>query len=407
MKRIRKISIILLAILAIVLCEFNIPAWADENLDTNSVVQGNTKFAFDLYAKLKEKEGNLFFSPFSISTALAMTYAGAKGNTEKQMAEVLHFILKDDSLHSAFAELQKHLNAVQEKGNIELSIANSIWCQKGYTFLKEFLNIINDYYQGKINSVNFITECEDARNRINKWVEQQTNDKIKELIKPGILNPLTRLVLVNAIYFKGKWEREFEKRFTKKMPFWLNSKDTVNCPMMRQQGKFLYRENDSLQILELPYLGNELSMIVLLPKKIDGLQKLEHNLNINNLKNWTDFSSEDVIVYLPKFKMTSEFYLGKTLSLMGMTDAFSYKQADFSGIDGTRELFISEVIHKAFVDVNEEGTEAAAATAVVMLKAVAPKKPIVFRADHPFIFLIRDNHSGSILFFGRLVEPTK
>lgn len=407
MKRIQKISTILLAILAIVLCEFNIPAWAGKNLDTKSVVQGNTEFAFDLYAKLKEKEGNLFFSPYSISTALAMTYAGARGETEKQMADVLHFILKDDSLYSAFSELQKHLNAVQEKGDIELSIANSIWCQKGYTFLKEFLNIINDYYQGRINFVNFITECEDARNRINKWVEQQTNDKIKELIKPGILNPLTRLVLVNAIYFKGKWEREFEKRFTNKMPFWLNSKDTVNCSMMRQQGKFLYRENDSLQILELPYLGNELSMIVLLPKKIDGLQKLEHNLNINNLKNWTDFSSEDVIVYLPKFKMTSEFYLGKTLSLMGMTDAFSYKQADFSGIDGTRELFISEVIHKAFVDVNEEGTEAAAATAVVMLKAVSPKKPIVFHADHPFIFLICDNHSGSILFFGRLAEPTK
>lgn len=407
MKRIQKISIILLAILAIILCEFNIPAWADENLDTNSVVQGNTEFALDLYAKLKEKEGNLFFSPYSISTALAMTYAGARGETEKQMADVLHFILKDDSLYSAFSELQKHLNAVQEKGDIELSIANSIWGQKGYTFLKEFLDIINDYYQGKINFVNFITECEDARNRINKWVEQQTNDKIKELIKPGILNPLTRLVLVNAIYFKGKWEREFEKKFTKKMPFWLNSKDTVNCPMMRQQGKFFYSENDSLQILELPYLGNELSMIVLLPKKIDGLQKLEHNLNINNLKNWMDFSKEDVIVYLPKFKMTSDFYLGKTFSDMGMPSAFLLPPADFSGMTGVKDLYISKVIHKAFVDINEEGTEAAAATAVVMLKAVAPKKPIVFRADHPFIFLIRDNHSGSILFFGRLAEPTK
>ncbi|MEA3475246.1 MAG: serpin family protein, partial [Candidatus Cloacimonadota bacterium] len=321
MNNLEKISLTLLAALAFAVFDFNIPVWSDEASDTNSVVQGNTEFAFNLYAKLKEKEGNLFFSPYSISTALAMTYAGARGKTEKQMADVLYFILKDDSLYSAFSELQKHLNTVQEKGDIELSIANSIWCQKGYTFLKEFLNIINDYYQGKINFVNFITECEDARNRINRWVEQQTNDKIKELIKPGILNPLTRLVLVNAIYFKGKWEREFEKRFTKKMPFWLNSKDTVNCPVMRQQSKFLYSENDSLQILELPYLGNELSMIVLLPKKIDGLQKLEHNLNINNLKNWMNFSKEDVIVYLPKFKMTSEFSLGKTLSFMGMTDA--------------------------------------------------------------------------------------
>ncbi|MCK4359480.1 MAG: serpin family protein [Candidatus Cloacimonetes bacterium] len=408
MSIIRKISIILISILVVLFVYFHIPLLAGEESDVKTLVDGNTKFAFDLYAKLKEKEGNLFFSPYSISTALAMTYVGARGNTEKQMAEVLHFILKDDSLHYAFAELQIQLNAVQEKGKIELSIANSIWGQEGYDFLKEFLDIINEYYQGKVKLVDFIEACENARNQINEWVEQKTKDKIKELIKPGILNPLTRLVLVNAIYFKGKWEKEFEKKLTKDTPFWLTPEDSVHCPMMQQKGSFNYCENDSLQILELPYLGNALSMIVLLPKKIDGLSELENYLNIDNLNKWMAFSNQEIKVYLPKFKMTSGFSLGKTLYDMGMPSAFSLPPADFSGMTGVKDLYISKVIHKAYVDVNEEGTEAAAATAVVMLKAVAvPKQPIVFRADHPFIFLIRDNHSGSVLFLGRLVDPTE
>lgn len=408
MSIIRKISIILIAILVILFVYFHIPLLAGEESGVETLVDGNTKFAFDLYAKLKEKEGNLFFSPYSISTALAMTYVGARGNTEKQMAEVLHFILKDDSLHSVFAELQTQLNAVQEKREIELSIANSIWGQEGYDFLKEFLDIINEYYQGKVKLVDFIEACENARNQINKWVEQKTKDKIKELIKPGILNPLTRLVLVNAIYFKGKWEKEFEKKLTKDTPFWLTPEDTVHCPMMQQKGSFNYCENDSLQILELPYLGDDLSMFVLLPREVDGLNKLENSLTIDNLNKWMNVSNKEIKVYLPKFKMTSGFSLGKTLYDMRMTDAFIPYKADFSGMNGSKELFISKVIHKAFVDVNEEGTEAAAATAVVMLKAVAvPKQPIVFRADHPFIFLIRDNNSGSVLFLGRLVDPTK
>ena len=407
MSIIRKISIILIAILVVLFVYFHIPLLAGEESDVKTLVDGNTKFAFDLYAKLKEKEGNLFFSPYSISTALAMTYAGARGNTEKQMAEVLHFILKDDSLHSAFLELQTQLNAVQEKGEIELSIANSIWGQEGYDFLKEFLDIINEYYQGKVKLVDFIEACENARNQINEWVEQKTKDKIKELIKPGILNPLTRLVLVNAIYFKGKWEKEFEKKLTKDTPFWLTPEDSIHCPMMQQKGSFNYCENDSLQILELPYLGDDLSMIVLLPREVDGLKKLENCLTIDNLNKWMNVSYQEIKVYLPKFKITSGFSLGKTLYDMGMTDAFIPYKADFSGMNGSKELFISKVIHKAFVDVNEEGTEAAAATAVVMLKAVAPKQPIVFRADHPFVFLIRDNHSGSVLFLGRMVDPTK
>ncbi|MCK4339529.1 MAG: serpin family protein, partial [Candidatus Cloacimonetes bacterium] len=259
----------------------------------------------------------------------------------------------------------------------------------------------------KVKLVDFIVACEDARNQINEWVEQKTKDKIKELIKPGILDPLTRLVLVNAIYFKGKWEKEFEKKLTKDTPFWLTPEDSIHCPMMQQKGSFNYCENDSLQILELPYLGDDLSMIVLLPREVDGLKKLENCLTIDNLNKWMNVSYQEIKVYLPKFKITSGFSLGKTLYDMGMTDAFIPYKADFSGMNGSKELFISKVIHKAFVDVNEEGTEAAAATAVVMLKAVAPKQPIVFRADHPFVFLIRDNHSGSVLFLGRMVDPTK
>ena len=405
---IRKISIILIAILVVLFVDFHISLLTAKETDVKTLVEGNTKFAFDLYAKLKEEEeGNLFYSPYSISTALAMTYAGAMGNTEKQMAEVLHFILKDEGLHSAFAELQTQLNIVQKKGEIKLDVANSIWGQEGYDFLKEFLDVINEYYRGKVKFVDFIKACEDARNQINEWVEQKTKNKIKELIKPGILVPLTRLVLVNAIYFKGKWENEFEKKLTKDTPFWVTPEDTVHCPMMHQKSNFNYYENDSLQILELPYLGDDLSMIVLLPKQIDGLKKLENSLTIDNLNKWMNVSNQEIEVYLPKFKMISEFSLGKTLSAMGMTDAFIPHKADFSGINGSRELFISDVIHKAFVDVNEEGTEAAVATAVVMKKILSvPKQPIVFRADHPFIFLIR-NVSGSILFIGRMVDPTK
>jgi len=408
MKMMRILSLPLLAVLALAVCTSRIPSFeANDNGDTKTVAEGNTAFALDLYGKLKEKEGNLFFSPYSISTALAMTYAGARGNTEKQMAEVFHFTLDQKVLHPAFAHLEAQLNAFQEKEGIELSVANALWAQKDHIFLREFLDLTKKNYGAVLNFLDFKRAYEAARLKINAWVEEKTRNKIKDLIKPGVLNSLTRLVLTNAIYFKGNWESQFKKSKTEEAPFWLAPDKSIEVPTMTQKQKFRYMENDSLQMLELPYAGNELSMIVLLPKKVDGLLHLEAALTVKNLTTWMDLLRErEIMVFLPKFKMASQFNLGHTLASMGMPDAFD-PSADFSGMDGTKMLYISAVIHKAFVDVNEEGTEAAAATAVAMKLLSMPAPPPVFRADHPFVFLIRHNPSESILFLGRVVNPTK
>ncbi|MCJ7676066.1 MAG: serpin family protein [Sedimentisphaerales bacterium] len=391
---------------------------ADPELD-KVVVQGNNEFALALFARLRENQGNLFFSPYSISTALAMTYAGARGQTETQMAKVLHFptlagekvppepVMQEGQFHSAFGVVVKDLNQRAKKGNYELAVANALWGQKGYKLLNDFLRLIETEYGGRLTEVDFVTATESARKTINAWVEEKTRDKIKELLKPGVLDAMTRLVLTNAIYFKGNWARQFKKDRTKQSPFTLASGEKVDAPMMNQTGEFRYMEAEDFQALELPYVDNELSMIILLPKETDALPKFEKTLNLEDFSQWLDrLHRREVIVSVPKFKMTSHFSLASVLTSMGMADAFSATAADFSGITGGRDLFISAVIHKAYVDVNEEGTEAAAATGVTMrLTSVGPTQTPVFRADHPFLFLIRDNHSGGILFIGRLMNP--
>ena len=394
----------------------------DEKSDgQDMVVQGNNKFALALYTKLQSEKGNLFFSPYSISTALAMTYAGARGRTATQMAEVLYFPvgkkassgasagLNPQQLASAFGELIKSLNTRGKSGAYELSVANALWGQKDYGFLTKFLDLTEKHYDGRLNEVDFVGAAEAARQTINAWVEKQTNDKIKNLIPKGLLNSMTRLVLTNAIYFKGNWARQFKEDRTKEAPFTLADGKKVDVSMMNQTTRFGYMETEILQGLELPYVNDELSMIVLLPKKNDGLGELEQSLTLDNLSQWQGkLSKREVVVSIPKFKLTSQFSLAAVLRAMGMTDAFS-RSADFSGMNGKRDLSISAVIHKAYVDVNEEGTEAAAATGVTMrLTSVGPgARPPVFRADHPFLFFIRDNQSGSILFIGRVTNPKK
>jgi len=404
--------------------------WATEKTaqsqktEQQTVVEGNNEFALELYAKLRTQEGNLFFSPYSISAALAMTYAGARGETEKQMANVLHFptffvekglpssvewfVRDEERFHSAFGAIIKDLNARGEKGNYELSVANALWGQKGYGFLAEFLELIEAQYGGKLNEVDFIAATEAARQTINSWVEKETKDKIKNLIQKGVLDKLTRLVLTNAIYFKGNWARQFEEDKTKEAPFTLIGGEKVNVPMMNQTAEFNYMETEDFQGLELPYVDDELSMIILLPRKVDELNSLEEMLSLEKFSGWLGkLGKRKVIVSVPKFRMTSRFGLAGVLRSMGMMDAFSEK-ANFSGMNGKRDLFISAVVHKAYVDVNEEGTEAAAATGVVMrVTSVKPERIPVFRADHPFLFLIRDNKSGSILFIGRTMNPAE
>jgi serpin B len=366
-----------------------------------TAVQGNTKFALDLYQKLRTTEGNLFFSPYSISTALAMTYAGARGDNEIQIAQALHFLLGQKQLHPAFALLETKLGEVGKKGHVQLRVANTLWPQKGYAFREEFLALTKQYYGVLISAVDY-GNAEAARHTINAWVEEKTESKIKDLIPPNILNALTCLVLVNAIYFKGNWASQFDPRLSHKAPFWVTPDEQVHVMLMTQKHEFRYGEGHGLQILELPYAGDDLSMLVLLPREIDGLGKLEESLTVENLDRWTRHLEErEVVVFLPRFEITFPFRLDDTLKSMGMVDAFTGK-ADFSGMDKER-LFISAVLHKAFVTVNEEGTEAAAATAVSMAMCIPPPPPI-FRADHPFVFLIRENSTGSILFLGRVVN---
>jgi len=375
--------------------------------DVAKVAEGCNRFAFDLYARLKGAEGNLFLSPYSISTALAMTSAGARGETADQMAKVLCLPASGEAVHGAYGALQNDLNAAGEGGAFELAVANRLWGQKGYRFLPEFLKLLEADYGAGIETLDFAKETEAARKTINAWVEKQTRDKIKDLLKPGILNEMTRLVLTNAIYFKGKWASEFDKKLTRDEDFFLTPEKKVAAPLMHQTAEFGYFDGGEFQALELPYRGDRLAMVVLLPKAKDGLAALEASLSADKVAGWVGkVRRRKVQVALPRFKTTAEFSLKDTLVAMGMTAAFG-GDADFSGMTGAKDLFISAVVHKAFVDVNEEGTEAAAATGVVMERKSKPEPPPVFRADHPFLFLIRDTRSGAILFLGRILDPTK
>jgi len=373
--------------------------------DQAAVVDGNSQFAVDLYAKLRTTEGNIFFSPYSISTALAMTYAGARGDTEKQMAETMRFALAQKKLHPAFGALIADLNSRSGKGH-EILVANALWGQQGYAFLKPFLDLTRTHYDSGLNEVNFVGATEAARKKINTWVENKTRHKIKELIKPGILDTLTRLVLTNAIYFKGNWASQFQESRTADAPFTLVTGEKIKAPMMSQAGEFRYYEEKDFQALEMPYEGDDMAMTIFLPKKADGLAALEETLTTAKLEQClSNLRKVKIMILFPKFTMTSQFSLGDVLKAMGMPDAFSAK-ADFSGMNGKKDLFISAVLHKAFVEVNEEGTEAAAATAVVIsLRSVGVQRPLLFKADHPFFFVIRDTQKKSVLFMGRVMNP--
>ena len=378
-----------------------------------AVAKDDNQFAFDLYAKLRGADGNLFFSPYSISTALAMTRAGARGDTAAEMDKTLHFTLPEDQLQPAFGALVKEVNGdpADTKRGYQLSTANALWGQKGFGFKADFLKLVNGNYGAGLNEVDFHEAAEQARGTINAWVEKETHDKIKDLLNQGDITPDTRLVLTNAIYFKGDWAGPFKKERTKNEPFHLSADKKTDAPLMHQMGEYKYLDGGSFQALELPYSGKNLTMVVLLPKKVDGLADFEKDLTADKLTGWLGgLREQKVIVSLPKFKTTQRVSLAQTLSEMGMKNAFT-SSADFSGMGGSPgDLALSDVIHKAFIDVNEEGTEAAAATAVVGVKsaaAVVDRPTPVFRADHPFVFLIRDTRSDSILFLGRLVDPGK
>ena len=377
--------------------------WSEEG--AQEVINSNNQFALELYTELsKNGKENIFYSPYSIFAALGMTYEGSKGETKDEIKSVFHFP-EDSTLRPNFAKIYNDINKNEE--DYELRTGNALWVQKDYPFLEDYINIVEKYYGGKASNLDFVKETEKSRQTINSFIEEQTNGKIKDLIPKGVLDYLTRLVLTNAIYFKGTWQWEFNPKDTEEIDFKITPTDIVKVPMMYmkpEKAKFNYADLEDLQIIELPYKGEKISMLILLPK--DNLETIQP-LTIEKLKEWKSQMKEETLdeIYLPKFEFDTKYFMKEILSDMGMPTAFEM-DADFSGMDGTKSLYIKEVIHQAYVKVDEKGTEAAAATGVVMnFTSLMPKN--VFRVDHPFIFIIQQNDTGNILFLGKVNDPTK
>ena len=432
------LGLLLLLSLAVVIqaCESGYDAQSELDCDTPSPTDkpvdqdvlelacDNSNFAFDLYRALSDGEGNLFFSPFSISQVLAMAYAGGRGETERQIADTLRYGLPQERLHPAFHALDSTLHSRGEDAfnpsesddnnpNFRLNIANAVWGQDGFEFRREFLYILTKNYGGDMRLLDFSDAPEESRVTINDWVAEETEEKIKDLIPQDAIGSLTRFVLTNAIYFNAKWRLPFNPADTKEQPFHLLDGKKVDVPMMTggsSEGRFSYARVDGFQAVDIPYYTGGMSMLVLLPDK-GKFGDFEDSLTAGILdlvqKQWEE---RDVTLNMPRFEFRSQFSLGGTLAGMGMTDAFSAGVADFSGMTDEEALFISVVVHKAFVSVDEEGTEAAAATGGVARPEDAstppPLEPITVTFDRPFIFLIRDEPTGIILFLGRVMDPS-
>jgi len=413
-------AIILLGLVACAQPALSELVWSDKQrvtspevneADLATLVDGNSAFAFDLYQALREEDGNLFYSPYSISLALVMTYAGALGETAQQMADTLHLVLSQDSLHPAFNSLDIELGQRGESAQgkddegFRLNIVNAIWGQKNYQFLATFLDLLAENYGAGLRTMDFANAPEESRIIINNWVSDQTEGRIEDLIPQGVIDTLTRLVLTNAIYFNAAWQHPFNEDKTSNGPFYLLDGGEVTVPMMRQTESFGYTKGDGYQAVELPYDGRELSMVILLPQA-GQLETFEESLDAQRVEAIVnDLEPRQVAFTMPRFEFESDFSLKRALAAMGMLVAFS-GGADFSGMTGNRDLFIADVIHKAFVSVDEAGTEAAAATAVVMKLTAVPGSPVEVTVDRPFIFLIRDIETDTILFVGRIVNPS-
>ncbi|MCA9636465.1 MAG: serpin family protein, partial [Myxococcales bacterium] len=374
---------------------------ADRTAASAEAKAGN-RFGDALYGQLRPQNGNLFMSPLSVRIALAMTYAGARGKTAEEMRSVLAFTADGDALGGAMAALQGSLAEAAPAPQV-LAIANRLWGLRGEGFLGEYLQHTRTYYGAALAELDFGGDPEGSRATINAWVAEKTRDRIPELIPKGLIDGSTVLVLTNAIYFKGLWERPCDPAKIAEGDFKVADK-TVRAPMMAQKARFSYAEVDDAKVLELPYEGGRLAMVIVLPNAVDGLARVEEKVVSGGLAPLLSGARErEVEVTIPRFNVESSFLLGQVLKGMGMGTAFA--GADFSGMNGRQDLQISEVVHKAFVEVNEEGSEAAAATGVVMTRSAVVGPPARFVADHPFLFAIRDRQSEAVLFVGRLVNP--
>ena len=375
-----------------------------------TLVENNNAFAFDLYQSLRSGDRNLIYSPFSISLALAMTYAGARANTESQMAQALHF-LPQGQFHPAFNALDLQLAErgkakSEDETPLQLNIANAVWAEQTYPFLQGFLDTIALNYGAGIRVADFINQYEVVRNEINKWVSDQTDEKIKDLIPEGVLDQDTRMALVNAIYFKADWLHQFDLNSTQDAPFHLLDGSEVTVPMMNQGTAIPYAKGDGWQAIELAYQGESAAMDILVPDE-GRFEEVESSLDHQTVSAILgSLQPASISLTLPKFKFESEFGLAEQLKSLGMTDAFDPDRADFSGMSERKDLYISAVVHKAFVAVDEKGTEAAAATGVIVSVTSAPLFDVTLTIDRPFIFIIRDIPTGQILFLGRVLNPS-
>jgi serpin B len=374
------------------------------------MARANNQFAFDLYARLRGAEGNLFFSPHSLSTGLALAHAGARGDTARQIASVLNFSADARELNPVVAASPQATAGEGPSIGRQLLVINALWGQMGSDFLPEYLQILKERYGAELHEVDFAKSAEQSCSVVNAWTEKQTQGKVRHLLRPGHIDTQTRLVLTNAVYFKAGWASAFPKGLTREGPFHLGQRRTAAVAFMNQVGRFPYLENEQLQALELPYAGSDLTMVVFLPRSIRGLTELEKGLTAGRAADWVArLTPQEVEVAIPKLRMEAELDLKPTLCALGMPQAFDRAKADFSGMRSSDEpLFLSTVVHKAFVDIDEEGTEAAAATgAAARARSIGDKGRAIFCADHPFVFLIRDRRSGCMLFLGRFVKPQK
>lgn len=373
--------------------------------DLSNLVDGNSEFTLDLYQKIQDDNGNLFYSPYSISLALAMTTAGAEGETQQQIADTLNFELSEDRLHKAFNYLDQALRENNDE-NFTLNIANSFWGQENYHFEEDYLNTLALNYGAGVRLLDFMREPESSRQTINKWVENETEQKIKDLIPKGAIDSLTRAVLTNAIYFNASWRLPFEESNTVDGIFTLLNGDETEVKMMGQTETFKYAEGSDYQAVELPYQGNNNTAMLIISPDRSQFEEFESNLDTKMLDEIVEkLEDKSVSLKMPRFEYEADLNLTKTLKQMGMPAAFNPSKANFSGMTGDNSLYVTDVLHKAFVSVDEEGTEASAATAVVFGETSVPTKSVEMNLDSPFIFLIRDNDTGTVLFIGRLMNP--
>ena len=382
------------------------PEVPSKNDPLKNEITGDKDFVFAFYSEIIDNDkSNIFFSPLSISTAFSMAYEGAKEDTASQMQQVFGFERDEQKRQKAISELLSRLNHKDDW--YKLQVANALWVKDGYEIKSDYLDTAKTHYSSTVDNVDFVTD--DGINKINSWVQEKTNDKIQDILAPGSTDDLTRMVITNAVYFKGKWGLEFNPRNTSDKPFWTDKDNSVMVPMMKENAAlYNYASTGDLQALELNYLGGDIAMIVLLPKERDGLGSIEQSMSKEELDSIRDsMTRQPLTVQIPRFEFETQYNLVEPLQSLGLEDAFDRENADFQGITD-EQVYLEKAAHKAFVNVNEEGTEAAAITALVMRATSGPPEPVAeFIADHPFMFIIQEKETEEILFIGRVMDPTK